>query len=232
MQLLSSRSVPVIAGPVRRRPGPATDPPMVDFTGYAAHVAAAGGLAVHLPGRTDPDLATDRLDGPVLSSGTDVDPTRYGAMACSTTPPLDPERDAAELALLDAALARGRPVLAICRGIQLVNVGRGGTLHDHLAAHPDAFPPGTRHEVLVEPGSTLGRLYGASARVNSLHHQGIDRLGRDLVVTTRAPDGAVEGIELPGTALLGVQWHPEHLSAPQPVFRWLVDAARQHVGAH
>lgn len=206
------------------------------FTGYADQVAAAGGLAVHLPGRTDPDTAMGRFDGLVLTGGTDVDPARYGAVACSTTPPLDPERDEAEVALLDAALARDRPVLAICRGIQLVNVSRGGTLHAHLDAHLDAYPPGTRHDVLVEPGSTLGRLYGASARVNSLHHQSIERLGRDLVVTARAPDGVIEGIELPrddqhGTALLGVQWHPEHLTAPQPVFDWLVEAARQHVGA-
>ena len=81
--------------------------------------------------------------------------------------------------------------------------------------------------MLVEPGSVLGGLYGATTSVNSLHHQSVDRLGADLVVTAWAPDGVVEGIELPGATLLGVQWHPEQLDAPQPVFGWLVDAARE-----
>jgi putative glutamine amidotransferase len=230
---------PLIAVTGRRRPpGPATVPPTVDmleselyYTGYADHVLAAGGLAVHLPGRADPELVMDRCDALVLTGGTDVDPARYGAAPCATTPPLDPERDAAELALLDAALALGRPVLAICRGVQLVNVSRGGTLHAHLAEHVAAYPPGTRHDARIEPGTTLHRLFGPSTSVNSLHHQSIDRLGRDLVITARAPDGVVEGVELPGTDLLGVQWHPEHLRAPQPVFTWLVEAARERVGA-
>ncbi len=224
---------PLIAVTGRRRPpGPPTDPPTVDmleselyYTGYARHIAAADGIAVHLPGSTDPDDAMERLDALVLTGGTDVDPARYGAASCSTTPPLDPGRDEMELALLDAAQRRGRPVLAICRGIQLVNVARGGTLHAHLAGHIEAYPPGTRHDVRMEPGSMLHKLYGDTASVNTLHHQSVDLLGRDLVVTARAPDGVVEGIELPGAGLLGVQWHPEHLEAPQPVFRWLVEAA-------
>jgi putative glutamine amidotransferase len=204
------------------------------FTGYADHIGAAGGLAVHLPSRADPRSTMDRMDGLVLTGGTDVDPARYGAAvpmlgpasgpsARATTPPLDPDRDAVELALLDVALERGLPVLAICRGLQLVNVGRGGTLHAHLADH---HPASGRHDVLVEPGSVLGGLYGATASVNSVHHQGVDRLGADLVVTARARDGVVEGIELPGAQLLGVQWHPEQMAGPQPVFGWLVDAAR------
>lgn len=230
--------VPLIAVTGRLRPpGPTTDPPTVDmlegelyYTGYADHVAAAGGLAVHLPSRTDPDDAMDRLDALVLTGGTDVDPARYGAAPCSTTPVLDPGRDAVELALLDAALRSGKPVLAICRGIQLVNVSRGGTLHAHLTDHLAAYPPGARHDVFMAPSSTLGLLYGRQTSVNSLHHQGIDRLGRDLVATAHAPDGVVEGLELPGIALLGVQWHPEHLRAPQPVFTWLVEATRDRAG--
>lgn len=224
---------PLIAVTGRRRPpGPPTDPPTVDmleselyYTGYARHLAAAGAIAVHLPGSTDPDDAMDRLDALVLTGGTDVDPARYGAAVCATTPPLDPGRDETELALLDAALRRDRPVLAVCRGIQLVNVALGGTLHEHLAGHIAAYAPGTRHDVVLEPGSVLHKLHGDTASVNSLHHQAVDRPGRDLVVTARAPDGVVEGVELLGRALLGVQWHPEHLEAPQPVFRWLVEAA-------
>jgi putative glutamine amidotransferase len=223
--------LPLIAVTGRRRSaaGLNAGPPQLDvleaelyFAGYADHIGAAGGLAVHLPARADPQAAMDRMDALVLTGGTDVDPARYGAAPRATTPPLDPARDAVELALLDAALERGRPVLAICRGLQLVNVSRGGTLHAHLADHPG----GVRHEVIIEPGSTLGSLYGATTSVNSLHHQSIDRLGRDLVITARARDGVVEGVELPGTRLLGVQWHPEQMEEPQPVFGWLVDAAR------
>jgi putative glutamine amidotransferase len=222
---------PLIAVTGRRRSaaGLNAGPPQLDaleaelyFAGYADHLAAAGAIPVHLPSRADPRAAMDRMDALVLTGGTDVDPARYGAEACATTPPLDPARDAVELALLEAALARGRPVLAICRGLQLVNVSRGGTLHAHLADHPG----GVRHEVIIEPGSALGALYGATTSVNSLHHQGVDRLGRDLVITARAPDGVVEGVELPGAPLLGVQWHPEQMDGPQPVFGWLVDAAR------
>ncbi len=233
---------PLIAVTGRRRSaaGMHAGPPQLDaleaelyFTGYADHIGASGGLAVYLPSRADPGDTMDRMDGLVLTGGTDVDPARYGAAvpelgAASgpavhpTTPPLDPARDAVELALLDAALERGLPVLAICRGLQLVNVSRGGTLHAHLTDHP----AGVRHDVLVEPGSVLGALHGATTSVNSMHHQSVDRLGRDLVITARASDGVVEGLELPGARLLGVQWHPEQLDAPQPVFRWLVDAAR------
>jgi putative glutamine amidotransferase len=223
---------PLIAVTGRRRSAAGLNlgPPALDaleiegfFTGYADHLASAGGMAMYLPSRADPQAAMDRVDGLVLTGGTDVDPARYGATACATTPPLDPERDEFELALLDAAMERELPVLAICRGLQLVNVSRGGTLHAHLADH---HPASGRHDVSVEPGSLLHDLYGPVAGVNSLHHQGIDRLGADLVVTARAPDGVVEGIELPGVRLLGVQWHPEQLDVAQPVFGWLVDAAR------
>ncbi|MBW0113728.1 gamma-glutamyl-gamma-aminobutyrate hydrolase family protein [Pseudonocardia abyssalis] len=232
MQEPGSRGAPLIAVTGRRRPahGVHTGPAMLDslhldvyFTGYAEHVGAAGGIAVYVPSTTDPEALLDRVDGLILSGGADVDPIRYGAARCSTTPELDPERDATELALLDAALARELPVLAICRGLQLVNVSRGGTLHAHLDEHQ----VGPWHEVLIEPGSMLGGLHGATTSVNSLHHQSIDRLGDDLVVTGRALDGIVEAVELPGSRLLGVQWHPEQLAGPQPVFDWLVDGARE-----
>lgn len=194
----------------------------VFFTGYAEHVAAAGGAAVYLPLGSEPDTVAARVDGLVLTGGTDVDPARYGADAGAIAMPSDPARDADELALLDAVLGRGRPVLAICRGAQLVNVGRGGTLHRHLPDHA----VGRDHPVDLTPGSALARLHGPTTIVNSLHHQSVDRLGRDLVATAHAGDGVVEGVEWPGHDLLGVQWHPEQMPGPQPVFEWLVDAAR------
>ena len=229
------RQAPLVGVTGRRRSarGVHSGPPALDrltleiyFAGYSEQVAAAGGLAVHLPAGTDPRVAADRLDGLILTGGSDVDPARYGGPPAEGGEAVEPERDEIELALLAAALDRELPVLAICRGLQLVNVSRGGTLHAHLGGHP----AGREHELLVEPGSILAGLHGPSCTVNSLHHQGADRIGRDLVVTARAPDGVVEGIELPGADLLGVQWHPEQMDGPQPEFGWLVDAARARTG--
>lgn len=224
-------AAPLIAVTGRRRPGnrTRTGPPGLDmldadvyFSGYADQVASAGGLAVHLPSRADPEAVMDIMDALVLTGGADVDPARYGAVAGPATPAPDPDRDTFELSLLAAALQRGRPVLAICRGLQLLNVSRGGTLHGHLAEHP----VGPWHEVLTTPGSIVGELYGAATSANSLHHQGVDQLGHDLVATARAADSVIEAIELPGADLLAVQWHPEHMDGPQPVFSWLVKTAR------
>lgn len=143
------RAAPLVAVTGRRRSaaGLHLGPPSLDalevegfFTGYADHVAAAGGLAVYLPSRTDPRVAMDRVDALVLTGGTDVDPARYGAPTCATTPPLDPERDEFELALLGAALERDLPVLAICRGHRVgVRSGaalrRGGLSHVRVRGH-------------------------------------------------------------------------------------------------
>jgi putative glutamine amidotransferase len=224
------RAAPLIAVTGRRRPGnrTRTGPPSLDmldadvyFSGYANQVASAGGLAVHLPSRTDPEAVMDKVDALMLTGGADVDPARYGRGGGSGHPGPGSGRDTFELSLLAAALDRGRPVLAICRGLQLLNVSRGGTLHGHLAEHP----VGSWHEVPTAPGSITGELYGAATRANSLHHQSVDQLGRDLVATARAADSVIEAIELPGADLLAVQWHPEHMDSPQPVFSWLVEAA-------
>ena len=226
---------PLIAVTGRRRSaaGIHTGPPTLDaleieayFAGYADNLVAAGGLPLHVPAGVAPEAVMEHAAGLVLTGGSDVDPARYGGVAEASTSPLDPERDAREIALLDAARERGRPVLAICRGLQLVNVAWGGTLHLDLAEHAR-----TRwHDVAITPGSVLAGLYGPTARVNSVHHQAVDRIADGLVVTARAPDGVVEGVEAPG--LVGVQWHPEQLDgAPQPVFGWLVDAARSP-GSH
>jgi putative glutamine amidotransferase len=199
---------------------------------YAAGVRAAGGVAVLFPSG-DPATADDALDavhGLVVAGGPDVDPAEYGAPREAATGPARPERDAWELALVHAALARDLPVLAICRGMQVVNVALGGTLVQHL---PDAV--GTelhcptvgvhgRHPVALAAGSTLHTVLGDTAEVATYHHQGLARLGADLVATGWAEDGVVEGIEMPSrTWVAGVQWHPEAF-AGEPLFTAFVAA--------
>ena len=195
------------------------------FRDYARRVAGAGGLPVLLSLDTDPALVVERLDGIVLPGGTDVDPARYGAAPAPDALEPEPARDAQELALLDAAAAAGVPVLAICRGLQVVNVWRGGALHQHVPAHGcfDEPPERLQHEVTISPGSALAEVYGPSVMVNSLHHQTVDRLGEGLDVTAVAPDGTIEGIECSDAPVIAVQWHPELLATPDPIFDWFVE---------
>jgi putative glutamine amidotransferase len=192
---------------------------------YARAVHRAGGLAMVLPPYDSDALAgaplgelLGRLDGLILAGGSDVDPACYGAEREPETGPTWPERDAFELALTRAALERGTPVLGICRGMQLLNVALGGTLHQHLPAevgHSDHLhTPGFYgdHQVRLEPGSLAARAAGAERlAVKSHHHQGLDRIGEGLAVTGWAvDDDAVEAVELPGgDYALGVLWHPE-----------------------
>jgi putative glutamine amidotransferase len=125
-------------------------------------------------------------------------------------------------------------VLCVCRGVQLLNVAKGGTLRQHVPeaegdGHPRFADDGheAAHSVELVDGSLASRLLGTHLEVNSLHHQVIDEVGEGLAVTGRSPDGTAEVLELAGSAVLGVQWHPELLSRPDPTFTWLVDAARQ-----
>lgn len=196
----------------------------VYFSGYADRLAAAGAVPVHLASRVDPPAAMARVDGLVLTGGTDVDPTLYGDHVRETTPPLDPPRDRFEAQLLTEALERGLPVLAICRGLQLLNVTLGGTLHPHLTDHPLGFDGA--HEVTLTAGSVAAGIYGRSTAVNSLHHQAVAALGDGLVATGWSPDGTVEVMEAREHRILAVQWHPEQLARPDPAFAWLVEAAR------
>ncbi len=172
---------------------------------YAEQVAAAGGVPVLLPPLPGMTAAVRRLDALVLSGGGDVDPAGYGAQPHPQTSRVQPGRDRAELDLLAAALAAGLPVLAICRGLQILNVLRGGTLRQHLPeAGGHRAGPGTfgTHQVRVAPGSRLGRLLGppdAGAElwldVPTAHHQAIGRLGAGLVATAWAADGTIEAVE-------------------------------------
>ncbi|MFE9806962.1 gamma-glutamyl-gamma-aminobutyrate hydrolase family protein [Streptomyces sp. NPDC005227] len=194
---------------------------------YPRLVQRAGGLAAMLP-PDDPARAAEtvaRLDGVVVAGGADIDPARYGAERSPRTGPPAHERDAWELALIRAALESGTPLLGICRGQQLLNVALGGTLVQHLDGH--VKEPGVFgfHEVTPVAGTLYGGLVPEPCGVPTHHHQTVDRLGEDLVVSAYAADGTVEAIELPGPAwALGVQWHPE-MDDDLRVVRGLIAAA-------
>jgi gamma-glutamyl-gamma-aminobutyrate hydrolase PuuD len=205
---------------------------------YVDQVAAAGGVPVLLPPVPGIEAAMNSLDGLIISGGPDVAPDRYGAEPGPRTTVIRPERDAAEIALFRAALALGRPVLGICRGMQLMNVALGGTLVQHLpdaVGHEGHSPtPGSMagHKVTVAQASCLAGIVGAGpATVATHHHQGIDRLAAGLVATAWADDGTIEAFE-PDQAgrpfAVGVQWHPEAGRQPNgqhSLFRALVAAA-------
>jgi putative glutamine amidotransferase len=181
--------------------------------GYHRLVQRAGGLAVLLPpdGPGAAAAVVARLDGVVIAGGPDVEPARYGAEPHPRTGPPARERDAWELALIEAALASGTPLLGICRGMQLLNVGLGGTLVQHLEGHssPVTGRFGT-HPVTPLPGTRCAGILPGEFSVPTYHHQSVDRLGEGLTVSAIAADGTVEAVELPGPGwVLGVQWHPE-----------------------
>jgi len=179
----------------------------------------------------------ERFDGLVLMGGADVDPNLYGQHRQPHVYGVNPEQDHFEIALVHAALAQRKPSLAVCRGIQLVNVALGGTLIQHIGEipgagqhAPDKFPAGqdyVLHDVTIEKGTRLaGAMKTTAARVASFHHQGIDRVAKGLKVSATSPDGLVEGLEHSGTGqwLLGVQWHPEDTAATDPHQQNLYDA--------
>ena len=207
---------------------------------YVRVLTGAGALPWLIPLLRD-DPATlraiyDRLDGLLLTGGVDIDPANYGEQRHELCDRSDPDRDWAELTLIRWAVADGKPVLGVCRGIQAINVACGGSLYQHVAdEHPapikhDYFPTATAysrdylaHPVRVRGGSRLRRLLDAEhIAVNSMHHQGIKRLAEGLTPTAFAPDGLIEGVEgADGVYLVGVQWHPEELAEAQPPMRRL-----------
>ncbi|MBW1602139.1 gamma-glutamyl-gamma-aminobutyrate hydrolase family protein [Streptomyces sp. JJ66] len=200
---------------------------------YHRLVQRAGGLAALLPPDATPGAAAavvGRLDALVIAGGPDVDPARYGAGRDPRTGPPAAARDAWELALLDAALAAGVPVLGVCRGMQLLNVARGGTLAQHLDGH--SGPPGVfaAHRVTPVAGTLLGGLLGGPVDVPTYHHQAVDALGEGLIVSAHAVDGTVEAIEARDGFVLGVQWHPE-AGTDVRVLRALVRAAADRAQA-
>ena len=202
------------------------------FTDYPRSVALAGGLPVELTRDADAEEMVEHLDGLVLTGGADVEPEHYDQEPDVNLGVTEPDRDEWEMALLAAARAKGIPVLAICRGLQLVNVVFGGTLRQHLeldegAGHPQWDVDGheATHQVNLVEGTLTSALFPHEIGVNSLHHQVVDEVGEGLIVSAKASDGVVEGLETPDGKILAVQWHPELLKKPDPTFVWLVGEA-------
>jgi putative glutamine amidotransferase len=213
---------------------------------YSRVVAAAGGLPVMIPLLNDEDTLRalyDRMDALLLPGGVDLDPATYGETPLPACGRLDPARDRVELQFARWAIAEGKPLFGLCRGLQIVNVVLGGTLYQDIAAQRsdaikhDYFTSAgfsrdhLAHRVTVASGSRLDALVGtASLEVNSMHHQAVKDLAPGLVPTAVAPDGLIEALELSGSQfLLGVQWHPESLTDRDPRMHRLlagfVDAA-------
>jgi putative glutamine amidotransferase len=214
---------------------------------YFRAVADAGGIPVllppHLEGRAL-DALWSRLDGILLTGGGDVDPARFGEDPHPTVVDVSDARDRLEIEVTERAVHDRRPLLAICRGVQILNVALGGSLYQDIAsdigstiAHSQTAPRDqpTHPVKVMGEGTRLGATLGApEVEVNSMHHQAIKRLGRGLREVAWAPDGIIEGVEIPdaGGLVFGVQWHPEELTAHDPaarnLFRTLVTAAETH----
>ncbi|MET9907811.1 gamma-glutamyl-gamma-aminobutyrate hydrolase family protein [Streptomyces sp. NPDC006476] len=195
--------------------------------GYPRLVQRSGGLAAMLPPDEQEQAAATvaRLDALVIAGGPDVDPARYGAERDPRTGPPAHARDTWELALIDAALSAGVPLLGICRGMQLLNVALGGTLVQHVEGHAEVVGVFGRHTVKPVPGTRYAEAVPEETSVPAYHHQAVDRLGAGLVPSAYAEDGTVEAVELPAADgwALGVQWHPE-MGEDSRVMRALVRA--------
>jgi len=211
-----------------RRQGEPDHPEMALGMTYLQAIERAGAVPVVLPPCvSDLESLIARLDGVCLSGGPDLDPEAYGARERhAELGPTEPSLDAFELALALAAVARGMPLLGICRGSQALNVACGGTLHQHLPGHRQGEPGcTTTHEVEVLEHTRLAGVIGVGAHaVNSFHHQAVDEVGAGLRVAARAGDGTIEAIEsCSGGFAIGVQWHAETL-ADARLFEALVSA--------
>ena len=203
-------------------------------TNYTDAIAKAGGIPVVLPIIDDPALAESilaKLDGIVFSGGPDLDPAEFGEEILNETVSIDAVRDRSDLLLARAALASGKPVLAICRGEQLMNVALGGNLYQDLPAQVEGVLPhrDTTHMIGVEKGSILFDLFGSdSLLVNTFHHQAVKDVAPGSRVTARSSDGVVEAYE--NANVVAVQFHPERMFQADPswlgLFRYLVDKAR------
>lgn len=218
--------------------------PCRQMSDYLESVRRAGATPRELTLADQPAAVAAEVDGLLLTGGGDIDPALYGAAPHSTFSAAEPGRDAFEIALVRAVLEAGKPVFAICRGMQVLNVALGGDLVQDIptevngAAHHDVREPryALAHEVWTTQGSRFSTLMreklvdGESCQVNSRHHQAVKHLGAGLEVVATAPDGVIEAVERPGAFCLGVQWHPENFWRTgefRPLFEGFVDACRR-----
>ena len=239
--LIAVPAYPVKAGRVQgwEKPGVAAPTP------YVEALQRAGALeAILMPVAIDDgdaDGILERFDGLLLLGGGDLQPEEYGQERRDTVYGVVPHRDRFELALARAAVARGLPTLAICRGHQVLNVALGGSLDQHItdrAGVLDHGKPGVPggasvHDIELDAGSRLAEaMQVRHATCSSHHHQAVDRTGEGLRATARAPDSVIEGIELDGGAwIVGAQWHPEDTAADDPAQQRLFDTFVRHAAA-
>jgi putative glutamine amidotransferase len=218
---------------------------------YVTSVEQAGGRARVLETSESPRRVLDEIDGLLLTGGGDIDPVLYGDERHPTVDDAEPGRDEFEIDLARRAMASDLPMLAICRGVQVMNVAAGGTLVQDIPSQVESSLPHSivepksaeAHTIEITPGSRLEQALGRTVdsahtcRVNSRHHQSVGRLGTGLVRSAVAPDGIVEAIEKPGvdsTFCVGVQWHPENFWRTgefSPLFETFVTAARERLSA-
>lgn len=205
-------------------------PIFIQNTTYLNAVTDAGGAPVIIPLQLSEEMLRviyEMLDGVFLPGGEDLDPALYGEERHEFLGAVDGERDRTEMLLARWALADGKPLLAICRGMQMLNVASGGSLYQDIRAQRDGsekhdyFPPAFErvrisHDIDIQPESRLGRIFGQRSTVNSMHHQALKSLGQQCQPIAWAPDGVVEAVEVAGHPFaLGVQWHPEELATHQ-----------------
>jgi gamma-glutamyl-gamma-aminobutyrate hydrolase PuuD len=205
---------------------------------YVRSIVQAGGVPLLVPPGAAAEETLDAVDGLVFSGGSDLDPELYGEEPHAETVAVVRERDDFELELMRAALARDLPLLAICRGSQVLNVALGGDLEQHVPdrvgtnVHKETAGVFAEHEVEVSDGTKLASIVGARTEVKSHHHQGYGALGTGLREAARAPDGTVEALEDPTRRFtLGVLWHPEE-GEDKALFEALVAEAAEYHKAH
>ena len=203
---------------------------------YVRSLEMAGAASLGIPHQSIEAAleVLERCDGLLLAGGADVDPVYYGEEVSVANGTIHPERDVLEFELTRFALSRGMPILATCRGHQVLNVALGGSLYQDVASetkstlqHNQKAPPWyATHRVRVEKGTRLYDVFQeVDVRVNTFHHQGVKMLGNGLVATAHASDGLIEAIELPGHPfVVGVQWHPERMAERDPLQRRLFEA--------
>ena len=212
---------------------------------YVESVRRAGAVAVIIPPQSENAVELlESLDGLLLAGGKDCDPVKYGEAPHPSVEKMDPRRQNNDLELARAARERGLPTLGICLGMQVLNVAAGGTLIQDITTqyetdiqHVSQPEARVRHHVQIEPASHLGGIVGSSEiDVNSSHHQAVKVVGQGLVVTARANDGIIEGLEDPSHPFyIGVQWHPEDMkdeASAVAIFHAFIEAARLHSATH